>query len=290
MISASLTERLKAQGLDPVALIDLIKSALAEYKAGEDKTTLATISANQTSTANLRSRKTGVLAGVNVAAAVFEIAGITEIEIVKRCGETVAPGETIFTVSGKTRAILSAERVALNLISHLSGIATTTKIWVKEIEGTGAVIRDTRKTNPGLRQLEKFAVRMGGGENHRMNLSDSALIKDNHIAAAGGVVAAFAQVRAKYPDSPIEIEVDTLEQLQQVLPLKPDLILLDNMNPEQCAQAVAITAGRCKLEASGGISLESAKAYALSGVDYLAIGALTHSAPVLDIGLDLRVE
>ncbi len=142
MISASLTERLKAQGLDPVALTDLIKGALAEDRAGEDKTTLATISADQTSTANLRSRKTGVLAGVNVAAAVFEIAGITKIEIVKRCGETVAPGETIFTVSGKTRAILSAERVALNLISHLSGIATTTKIWVKEIEGTGAVIRD----------------------------------------------------------------------------------------------------------------------------------------------------
>ena len=138
--------------------------------------------------------------------------------------------------------------------------------------------------------LEKYAVRMGGGTNHRMSLSDAALIKDNHIAAAGGVVAAFSQVRAKFPSAPIEIEVDTLEQLKEVLPLKPDLVLLDNMSPQQCAEAVAIAAGSCKLEASGGISLENAKSYALSGVDYLAIGALTHSAPVLDIGLDLRVE
>lgn len=156
MISASLTERLTAQGLDPVALIDLIKSALAEDKAGEDKTTLATISADQTSTANLRSRKAGVLAGVNVAAAVFEIAGITEIEIVKRCSETVAPGETIFTVSGKTRAILSAERVALNLISHLSGIATTTKIWVKEIEGTGRLFAILAKQIRGYANLKSL--------------------------------------------------------------------------------------------------------------------------------------
>lgn len=285
MISASLTERLKAQGLDPVALIDLIKSALAEDKAGEDKTTLATISADQTSTANLRSRKAGVLAGVNVAAAVFEIAGITEIEIVKRCGETVVPGETIFTVSGKTRAILSAERVALNLISHLSGIATTTKIWVKEIEGTGAVIRDTRKTNPGLRQLEKFAVRMGGGENHRMNLSDSALIKDNHIAAAGSITAAIKSVRSQYPGLPVEIEVDSITQLEEALKSSPEMILLDNFSIADTKRAVAL-AQETLLESSGGLTLESVRSYAECGVDYLAVGAITHSAPILDIGLD----
>lgn len=285
MISASLTERLTAQGLDPVALIDLIKSALAEDKAGEDKTTLATISADQTSTANLRSRKAGVLAGVNVAAAVFEIAGITEIEIVKRCSETVAPGETIFTVSGKTRAILSAERVALNLISHLSGIATTTKIWVKEIEGTGAVIRDTRKTNPGLRQLEKFAVRMGGGENHRMNLSDSALIKDNHIAAAGSITAAIKSVRSQYPGLPVEIEVDSITQLEEALKSSPEMILLDNFSLADTKRAVAL-AQETLLESSGGLTLESVRSYAECGVDYLAVGAITHSAPILDIGLD----
>jgi nicotinate-nucleotide pyrophosphorylase (carboxylating) len=285
MISASLTERLKAQDLDPVALIDLIKSALAEDKAGEDKTTLATISADQTSTANLRSRKAGVLAGVNVAAAVFEIAGITEIEIMKRCGETVTPGETIFTVSGKTRAILSAERVALNLISHLSGIATTTKIWVKEIEGTGAVIRDTRKTNPGLRQLEKFAVRMGGGENHRMNLSDGALIKDNHIAAAGSITAAITNVRSQYPGLPVEIEVDSITQLEEALKSSPEMILLDNFSIADTKRAVAL-AQETLLESSGGLTLESVRSYAECGVDYLAVGAITHSAPILDIGLD----
>ena len=183
-----------------------------------------------------------------------------------------------------------AERTALNFLGHLSGIATLTRRWVDEVAGTQCAIRETRKTTPGMRQLEKYAVRMGGGTNHRMSLSDAALIKDNHIAAAGGVVAAFSQVRAKFPSAPIEIEVDTLEQLKEVLPLKPDLVLLDNMSPQQCAEAVAIVAGTCKLEASGGITLENAKSYALSGVDYLAIGALTHSAPVLDIGLDLRVE
>lgn len=285
MISASLTERLKAQGLEPVALIELIKSALAEDRAGEDKTTLATISADQTSTANLRSRKAGVIAGVNVAAAVFEIAGITKIEIVKRCGETVAPGETIFTVSGKTRAILSAERVALNLISHLSGIATTTKIWVKEIEGTGAVIRDTRKTNPGLRQLEKFAVRMGGGDNHRMNLSDSALIKDNHIAATGSITSAITSVRGQYPGLPVEIEVDSITQLEEALKSSPEMILLDNFSIADTKRAVAL-AQETLLESSGGLTLESVRSYAECGVDYLAVGAITHSAPILDIGLD----
>jgi nicotinate-nucleotide pyrophosphorylase (carboxylating) len=183
-----------------------------------------------------------------------------------------------------------AERTALNFFSHLSGVATLTNAWVKEVSGTKCQVRDTRKTTPGMRVLEKYAVRMGGGTNHRMTLSDAALIKDNHIAAAGGVVAAFAKVRERYPSAEIEIEVDTLEQLREVLPQKPDLVLLDNMSPAQCAQAVEIVSGACKLEASGGIAIDNARAYAESGVDYIAIGALTHSAPVFDIGLDLRAE
>jgi nicotinate-nucleotide pyrophosphorylase (carboxylating) len=180
---------------------------------------------------------------------------------------------------------LSAERVALNLISHLSGIATTTKIWVKEIEGTGAVIRDTRKTNPGLRQLEKFAVRMGGGENHRMNLSDSALIKDNHIAAAGSITAAITSVRSQYPGLPVEIEVDSITQLEEALKSSPEMILLDNFSIADTKRAVAL-AQETLLESSGGLTLESVRRYAECGVDYLAVGAITHSAPILDIGLD----
>lgn len=271
--------------------LDLIKRALAEdLQGGEDITSVATVSGTEKVVADFVARKSGVIAGIDMARAVLIEVGLSDIAVFVQDGAHVEAGKVLLTVRGDTRAILLAERTALNFLGHLSGIATLTRRWVDQVSGTDCLIRDTRKTTPGMRLLEKYAVRMGGGTNHRMSLSDAALIKDNHIAAAGGVVAAFAQVRAKYPDSPIEIEVDTLEQLQQVLPLKPDLILLDNMNPEQCAQAVAITAGRCKLEASGGISLESAKSYALSGVDYLAIGALTHSAPVLDIGLDLRVE
>jgi nicotinate-nucleotide pyrophosphorylase (carboxylating) len=205
-------------------------------------------------------------------------------------GDRVSAGKTLMSVRGDTRAILLAERTALNFLGHLSGIATLTSVWVSAVEGTSCKIRDTRKTTPGMRVLEKYAVRMGGGTNHRMSLSDAALIKDNHIAAAGGVAEAFSKVRAAFPKAEIEIEVDTLDQLAEVLPLKPDLILLDNMSPELCRKAVEAVAGQCKLEASGGISLDSAKSFAQTGVDYLAIGALTHSAPVLDIGLDLRAE
>jgi nicotinate-nucleotide pyrophosphorylase (carboxylating) len=194
------------------------------------------------------------------------------------------------SVRGDTRAILLAERTALNFLGHLGGIATLTAQWVNAIAGTQTLIRDTRKTTPGLRLLEKAAVVAGGGTNHRLSLSDAALIKDNHIAAAGGVIAAFSKVRSSFPDSLIEIEVDSLEQLREVASQSPDLVLLDNMSPDQCREAVAFVEGRFKLEASGGITLENARAYAESGVDYLAIGALTHSAPVLDIGLDMRLE
>jgi nicotinate-nucleotide pyrophosphorylase (carboxylating) len=270
---------------------ELIKRALAEdLQGGEDITSVATVSGSEKVVADFVARKAGVIAGIDMARAVLVELGLKDISVLVQDGARVKAGAVLLTVRGDTRAILLAERTALNFLGHLSGIATLTHRWVDEVAGTQCAIRDTRKTTPGMRLLEKYAVRMGGGTNHRMSLSDAALIKDNHIAAAGGVVAAFSQVRAKFPSAPIEIEVDTLEQLKEVLPLKPDLVLLDNMSPEQCAEAVAITAGSCKLEASGGILLESAKSYALSGVDYLAIGALTHSAPVLDIGLDLRVE
>ena len=271
--------------------LDLIKRALTEdLQGGEDITSVATVSGAEKVVADFVARKAGVIAGIEMAKAVLVEVGLTDISVLVQDGADVEAGALLLTVRGDTRAILLAERTALNFLGHLSGIATLTRRWVDEVAGTQCAIRDTRKTTPGMRLLEKYAVRMGGGTNHRMSLSDAALIKDNHIAAAGGVVAAFSQVRAKFPSAPIEIEVDTIEQLKEVLPLKPDLVLLDNMSPQQCAEAVAIAAGSCKLEASGGISLENAKSYALSGVDYLAIGALTHSAPVLDIGLDLRVE
>ena len=271
--------------------LELIKRAIAEdLEGGVDVTSTSTISADSVSTADFTSRKSGVLAGIDMVIATLQEVGLTNIQVKMNDGDSLKPGDVILTVTGNTRAILLAERTALNFVGHLSGIATLTAQWVEAVAGTKCKVRDTRKTTPGYRQLEKYAVRMGGGTNHRMSLSDAALIKDNHIAAAGGVSQAFSAVRSAFPDAPIEIEVDTLDQLREVLPLKPDLVLLDNMEPALCAQAVAIVNGAVKLEASGGISIENARAFAESGVDYIAIGALTHSAPVLDIGLDLRAE
>ena len=270
---------------------DLIKAALAEDLAGGvDITSQATIAADANAAADFVARMDGVIAGINIAHAVLAEVGLTDVTLCKKDGDHVKAGEVLMTVRGNTRSILLAERTALNFFGHLSGIATLTSKWVAEVSGTKCQVRDTRKTTPGMRVIEKYAVRMGGGTNHRMNLSDAALIKDNHIAAAGGVITAFAQVRTAFPEAEIEIEVDTLEQLREVLSQKPDLVLLDNMSPEQCAQAVALVNGSFKLEASGGISIANARAYAQSGVDYIAIGALTHSAPIFDIGLDLRAE
>ena len=270
---------------------ELIKAALAEDLAGGvDITSQATIAADATAVADFVARMDGVIAGINIAHAVLAEVGLSDVTLFKKDGDQVKAGDVLMTVRGNTRAILLAERTALNFFGHLSGIATLTSKWVAEVSGTKCQIRDTRKTTPGMRTIEKYAVHMGGGTNHRMNLSDAALIKDNHIAAAGGVVAAFTQVRTAYPKAEIEIEVDNLSQLKEVLPLQPDLVLLDNMSPELCAQAVSLANGICKLEASGGITIASARAFAQSGVDYLAIGALTHSAPVFDIGLDLRAE
>ena len=268
---------------------DLVKAALAEDLAGGvDVTSVATIAADAQLKAEFVARESGVVVGIEMAKAVLTEVGVAGIEILVQDGASVIAGDVLIKVSGNARAILLAERTALNFLGHLSGIATLTNQWVNAIAGTKCEIRDTRKTTPGWRELEKFAVHMGGGTNHRMSLSDAALIKDNHIAAAGGVKAAFNAVRSAFPSAPIEIEVDTLEQLAEVLPLKPDLVLLDNMTPEQCRAAVSLVAGQTKLEASGGITLDKARSYAETGVDYLAIGALTHSAKNFDIGLDVR--
>ena len=290
-LSERLNAALVACELDPAYVEDLARRTIEEDLAGGvDVTSVATIPAEKISTGDFRLRKAGTIAGGVVAAAVLEAAGITEYEILIPDGTHAEPGATVIRALGNTRKLLLAERSALNFLGTLSGIATLTNRWVVEVTHTGAKIRDTRKTTPLLRELEKYAVRAGGGTNHRMSLSDAALIKDNHIVAAGGVVEAFTAIRKNFPDVPVEVEVDTLDQLQDVIAAGADLILLDNMNLEQTRAAVAISAGRVKLESSGGLTLENAKAYAGTGVDYLAVGALTHSAPVLDIGLDLKDE
>ncbi len=270
---------------------ELISMAIAEDLAGGvDITSVATIGADQVGVAEYHLREAGVVSGIPIAVAVLNKLGITDIETPVSCAHETEAGSVVLIARGNVRALLLAERTTLNFLTHLSGISTLTRRWVDAVAGTKCQVRDTRKTTPGWRVLEKYAVRMGGGTNHRMSLSDAALIKDNHIVAAGGVLKAFEMVRSQYPGAEIEIEVDTLEQLQEVLAGNPDLIMLDNMSVAQCREAVGIVAGRTKLEASGGLSLENAAAYAETGVDYIAVGALTHSAKSLDIGLDLRME
>jgi len=289
--SKSLNELLTSSNLDLEKLESLIRIAIAEDLDGAvDVTSVATIPEEQSAVAEFWSRKKGVIAGIPIVCAVFEICGITDYEIKKSDGEVVSHNSLLLVARGQTRSLLLAERTALNFLGRLSGIATLTKSWVDEVADTKVAIRDTRKTTPGLRELEKYAVRMGGGENHRFSLSDAALIKDNHVLAAGGVAKAFKLVKEKFPDLPIEVEVDSLQQLREVVEAGADLVLLDNMSIEECRAAVEIVSGRAKLEASGGLILSNAHAYANTGVDYLAVGALTHSAPVLDIGLDLRME
>lgn len=284
-----LRDNLKNLGLSPNHIFQQVKDAISEDLAGgQDLTSIATITQTQVSTADFTTRTSGVVSGLHVAAAVLEYCGINHYEVLVDEGAKVSVGKVLITTQGNTQKILLAERTALNFLSHLSGISTITNQWVSEISGTKCQIRDTRKTTPGLRMLEKFAVRMGGGVNHRLSLSQAALIKDNHIMAAGSITAAFDAIKEMYPDKSIEIEVDSIDQLKEAIKLKPDLILLDNMSADQCSQAVSITAGLVKLEASGGIAINNAKVYATTGVDYLAIGSLTHSAPALDIGLDFR--
>lgn len=286
-----LRDNLKTIGLSPNHIFQQVKEAISEDLAGgEDITSVATITDSQVSTADFICRADGIVSGLHVAAAVLEYCGINHYEVLVDEGAKVSAGKILITVQANTRKLLLAERTAINFLSHLSGISTSTSKWVSELSGTKCKVRDTRKTTPGLRQLEKFAVRMGAGLNHRISLSESALIKDNHIVAAGSITNAFKLVKQKFPNKKVEIEVDTLEQLSEAILLKPELILLDNMSVDQCIKAVSIAHGTVKLEASGGLTLENAKAYANTGIDYMAVGALTHSAPILDIGLDFRKE
>jgi nicotinate-nucleotide pyrophosphorylase (carboxylating) len=289
----TIEEKLLCAGLDPAELRRVIETALAEdLSAGPDITTLATIPAALTGRADVVARKAGVVAGLVVAEAAFREVG-SEVAVEHKAvdGDRVAPGQVLMTVQGPLQAILTAERTALNLLTHLSGIASVTALWADAAAagaaGGSARVRDTRKTLPGLRALEKYAVRCGGGVNHRMSLGDAALIKDNHVAAAGSVRAAFEAVRAMAPDLPIEVECDTLEQVAEAVEAGAALILLDNFSLDQLRAAVELVDRRAFLEASGGLRLDQAAAVAGSGVDYLSVGALTHSAPALDIGLDL---
>jgi nicotinate-nucleotide pyrophosphorylase (carboxylating) len=277
-------------GLDGDVVAAAVRRALAEdLGTAGDVTTLATVPPDAVATARFVARRPGVVAGLAVAAAAFAEVGPGQVRFANDAedGAAVAAGEVLATVHGPLRVILTAERTALNFLCHLSGVATLTRRWVDAVDGTGARIRDTRKTMPGLRALEKYAVVCGGGMNHRMSLSDAALVKDNHVVAAGGVVPAFQRVRADYPDLPIEIEVDTVAQAREVIDAGADLVLLDNMTPADMRAIVTYSSGRAKLEASGGLALANAREVAETGVDYLSIGALTHSAPVLDIGLDM---
>ncbi|GJO19753.1 nicotinate-nucleotide pyrophosphorylase [Mycobacterium marinum] len=264
-----------------------------DLRYGPDVTTIATVPADATATASMVPREAGVIAGVGVALMVLdEVIGKDGYQVLGRVddGARLQTGEPVLTIRAQTRGLLTAERTMLNLVCHLSGIATATAAWVEAVHGTKAKIRDTRKTLPGLRALQKYAVRVGGGVNHRLGLGDAALIKDNHVAAAGSVLEALRAVRAAAPDLPCEVEVDSLEQLDEVLPEKPELILLDNFPVWQTQTAVQRRDSRAPtvlLESSGGLSLDTAATYAATGVDYLAVGALTHSVRVLDIGLDM---
>jgi len=280
-------------GLDPAYVRRVVASALAEDVGPGDVTTLATIPADVRCTAELKSRVAGVVAGLPVAIETFhQLDSSAQIEEHKRDGERVAPGGRLLTVHGKARAILTAERVALNFTQRMSGTASATARFVDAVKGTRATIIDTRKTTPGLRQLEKYAVRAGGGQNHRFGLFDGILIKDNHIAASpDGVGGAIQAARRNAPHSlRVEVETETLDQVREALEAGADAILLDNMSPELLRQAVLLIQGRAVIEASGGITLENVRAVAESGVDLISIGALTHSAPALDLGLDFTLE
>lgn len=264
-----------------------------DLRYGPDVTSLATVSAETTTTARMVTRGCGVAAGVDVALLVLDaVLGADGYDVVDRVadGTRLESGDSLLTVEARTRDLLTAERTMLNLVCHLSGIASETARWVAAVDGTRAAIRDTRKTLPGLRLLQKYAVRVGGGVNHRLGLGDAALIKDNHVAAAGGVLPALRAVRDLAPDLPCEVEVDSLEQLDEILAENVELVLLDNFPVWQTQIAVQrrdSRAPRTKLESSGGLSLDAAAEYAGTGVDFLAVGALTHSVRVLDVGLDV---
>jgi nicotinate-nucleotide pyrophosphorylase (carboxylating) len=286
----ALLAELDAAGLDPRAVHDQVVQALLEDVPGQDVTSVATIPAQARGTGAFASREPGVVAGLAVAALVFHLVLGDDVEVTDRVadGSGVAPGDVVMRVSGPTRGLLTAERTALNYASHLSGVATATSHWVDALAGTRARVLDTRKTLPTYRALQKYAVRCGGGVNHRFSLSDMAMVKDNHVVAAGGVVPAYRAVRAAHPELRVEVEVTDLDQLRDLLDAGCTEILLDNMDSPTMAEAVRITAGRATLEASGGLTIERAREVAQTGVDFISVGALTHSVKVFDLGLDLQ--
>ena len=282
------------QALDRDEVLRVIRTALDEdLRYGLDVTSAATVPEQAIAEAAVVSRAHGTVAGIDVGLLVLdEVVGAENYEVRRRVddGTRVQPGDAVLAVSAPTRSLLTAERTMLNLVCHLSGVASATAEWVDAVAGTDCRIRDTRKTLPGLRALEKYAVRAGGGVNHRMGLGDAALIKDNHVVAAGSVVAALAAVRELRPDIACEVEVDSLTQLDEVLEQNVELVLLDNFPLWQTQMAVQRrekVAPGTKLESSGGLSLDVAADYAATGIDYMAIGALTHSVTVLDLGLDM---
>ena len=288
----SVTERLLAAGLDPGDTERAVRAALDEdFRYGPDVTSAATASPGARAVAGVVARQPGVLAGLPVAFAVLDAAGVPpgSGEAWRNDGDRIAGGDEVLRVTAPLRGMLGAERTLLNFVTHLSGVATTTRRWADAVSGTGCAVRDTRKTTPGLRQLEKYAVRCGGGTNHRMGLGDAALVKDNHVAAAGGVAAAIRAVRDVAPGLPLEVECDTLDQVREALAEGAGLILLDNMDRADLRAAVNLARWypAARLEASGGLRLETARAVAETGVDFIAVGALTHSSPALDLGLDV---
>jgi nicotinate-nucleotide pyrophosphorylase (carboxylating) len=293
---------LTGTGLDEVWVGELIERTLAEDLTGGtplpadpaaavalDVTSAATVPAGQIGTADLVARAPGVVAGLPLAARVIaRLAPGATLTAGAADGDRVERGDVLITVTGPVRALLAAERSALNIASRASGIATATRAWVDAVEGTGATVLDTRKTTPGLRPLEKYAVRCGGGSNKRMGLYDVAMVKDNHVAAAGSVAAAVALVRERAPRVPVQVEVDEVAQAREAVDAGADFLLCDNMTPDQLRAVVAEVGGAVELEATGGLTLAVARAVAETGVDYLSVGALTHSAPILDLALDLR--
>ncbi|WP_109505623.1 carboxylating nicotinate-nucleotide diphosphorylase [Nocardioides speluncae] len=289
-LPAVLADELAQAGLEPRQVYDDVVAAVAEDLPGDDVTSWATIPAADVATADFIAREGGTVAGLAIAEVVFRYVLGNDITIERpvRDGTTVAKDEVLLTVIGPTALLLTAERTALNFTCHLSGVATLTAAWAAALAGTPARVRDTRKTIPGYRDLDKYAVRCGGGLNHRHDLSDEALVKDNHVLAAGGVVAAYQLIQKRYPDVPIQVEVTTLDQLRELLDIGAPDVLLDNMTDDQLREAVALAAGRTRLEASGGLTLDRAAEVAATGVDTIAVGELTHSAKVLDIAMDLR--
>lgn len=290
MLSKPTLDALAAAGLDPAYVEDVARRTLEEdLDGGLDVTSVATVPFDLEGTAAFVPRHDGVVAGIAVAMACLDAAADDDLDYQQVSPDGPAKaGDQVLVVRGLVRTLLTGERSALNLLCHLSGVATLTARWVEAVEGTGARIRDTRKTTPMLRAMEKAAVVVGGGVNHRMSLSDAALVKDNHVVAAGGIAAAFEAVRREFPDLEVQVECDTVAQVEEVVAAGATLLLLDNMSLDDLRASVAICRpGGVLTEASGGLSLDRARAVAETGVDFLSVGALTHSAPVLDLGMDL---